>query len=166
LTKGTRAGSAAKPAAMVVAVNRCTGTLDTNFNGTGELINSNYGEAVLGRIAERGGTATDLYVLYATTNIYNADFVDYAITGVVPDTSSPTSQAGTLSVPSDFASAQGYTLNSNGRIVISGNTSSSAELLTEIGGSGVLGYSPSQRWQGESQSDDCRTSKLHADRST
>jgi hypothetical protein len=164
LTKGTRAGTAAQPAAMVVAVNRCTGTLDTNFNGTGQLINSNYGEALLGRIANRGGTATDLYVLYATSNTYNADFVDYAITGVVPDTSSRTSQTGTFSVPSDFASAQGYTLNSGGRIVVSGNTSSSGELLTEIGGSSVLGYSPSQRWQGESQSDDCRTAPSHGDR--
>jgi hypothetical protein len=164
LTKGTRAGTAAQPAAMVVAVNRCTGTLDSNFNGTGELVNSNYGEAVLGRIADRGGTATDLYVLYATSNTYNADFVDYAITGVVPDTSTPTSQTGIFSVPSDFASAQGYTLNSGGRIVVSGNTSSSGELLTEIGGSGVLGYSPSQGWQGESQSDDCSTAKGHGDR--
>jgi hypothetical protein len=164
LTKGTRAGTAALPAAMVVAVNRCTGTLDTNFNGTGELVNSNYGEAVLGRIAERGGTAADLYVLYATANIYNADFVDYAIRGVVPDTSSPTSQTGILSVPSDFASAQGYTLNSSGRIVVSGNTSSSAELLAEIGGAGVLGYSPDDRWQGESQSDDCPTSQPHGHR--
>jgi hypothetical protein len=138
-TKGTKAGSAAKPAAMVMAVNLGTGTLDTNFNGTGELINSTYGEAVLGHIAESGGIATHLYVLYGNTGTYTADFVDYPIVGVTPDTSSPTSETGTFSVPGDFASAQGYTLNSSGRIVISGNTSSNAELLTEVGGSSVLG---------------------------
>jgi hypothetical protein len=36
---------------------------------------------------------------------------------------------------------------------------SSAELLTEIGGSGVLGYSPGHRWQRESQSDDCEVAR-------
>jgi hypothetical protein len=66
-----------------------------------------------------------------------------------------------LSVPSDFASAQGYTLNSSGRIVISGNTSSSAELLTEIGGSAVLGYSPGYRRQGENQSEDCEVARRY-----
>ena len=75
--------------------------------------------------------------------------VDYHIAGVAPETSSPTGETGTLRVPTDFASAQGYTLNSSGRLVVSGNTSSNAESLTEIGGSSVLGYSPSHRWLGE-----------------
>jgi hypothetical protein len=49
-TKGTMNGPAAKATALIVAVGDRTGALDTNFNGTGELINPNYGEAVLARV--------------------------------------------------------------------------------------------------------------------
>lgn len=139
-TKGAKQGSSSKATAMMVAVNDRTGALDTNFNGTGELINANYGEAVLGRISSRGRTATDLYVVYGTPRTDAAAFVGYPITGAVPDTSKPTtSQTGTFTVPSSFASAQGYTVNSRGQILVSGDTSSNAETLTAIGGSRVLG---------------------------
>jgi hypothetical protein len=36
---------------------------------------------------------------------------------------------------------QGYTFNSGGRIVVSGDSSANAEMLTEICGSSELGYS-------------------------
>ena len=139
-TKGAKQGSSSKATAMMVAVNDRTGALDTNFNGTGELINANYGEAVLGRISSQGSTATDLYVVYGTPRTDAAAIVGYPITGAVPDTSKPTtSQTGTFTVPSGFASAQGYTVNSRGQILVSGDTSSNAETLTAIGGSSVLG---------------------------
>lgn len=67
----------AKATAMVVAVNNRTGELDTNFNGTGELINSDYGVALTGRIASSGGTADDLSVVYGTAGTYASAFVDY-----------------------------------------------------------------------------------------
>jgi len=139
-TKGAKQGSSSKATAMMVAVNDRTGALDTNFNGTGELINANYGEAVLGRISSQGSTATDLYVVYGTPSTDATAIVGYPITGAVPDTSKPpTSQTGTFTVPSGFASAQGYTVNSRGQILVSGDTSSNAETLTAIGGSSVLG---------------------------
>jgi hypothetical protein len=43
-------------------------------------------------------------------------------------------------VPNDFASMQGYTFNSSGRIVVSGDTGANAEMLSEIRGSSALGY--------------------------
>jgi hypothetical protein len=49
-------------------------------------------------------------------------------------------KTGTFTVPNDFASMQGYTFNSSGRIVVSGDTSANAETLTEIRGSSALGY--------------------------
>jgi hypothetical protein len=144
-TKGTKAGSSAQASAMTVALRDRTGALDTTFNGTGELINPNYGEAVLARVksthvGNNGGTATDLYIVYGTVGTDAAAFVDYPITGGVPDTANPTTtKTGTLTVPNDFASMQGYTFNSSGRIVVSGDTSANAEMLTEIRGSSALG---------------------------
>jgi hypothetical protein len=145
-TKGTKAGSSAQASAMTVALRDRTGALDTSFNGTGELINPNYGEAVLARVksthvGNNGGTATDLDIVYGTVGTDAAAFVDYPITGGVPNTADTTrTKTGTLTVPNDFASMQGYTFNSSGRIVVSGDTSANAEMLTEIRGSSALGY--------------------------
>jgi hypothetical protein len=145
-TKGTKAGSSAQATALTVAVKDRTGALDTNLNGTGELINPKYGEAVLARVksahlGKKGGTATDLYIVYGTAGTDAAAFVDYPVSGGVADTANPTkTKTGTFAVPSDFASMQGYTFNSSGRIVVSGDTSANAEMLTEIRGSSALGY--------------------------
>jgi hypothetical protein len=145
-TKGTKAGSAAKATALIVAVGQRTGALDTNFNGTGELINPSYGEAVLARVQSThdgsdGGSASDLYIVYGTAGTYASAFVDYPITGGVPDIANPTTtQTGTFTVPSDFASMQGFTFDSRGQILVSGDTSSNEEMLTAIGGSRALGY--------------------------
>lgn len=144
--KGTKDGPAAKATAMTVAVNDRTGALDTNLNGSGELINSAYGEAVFGRITSTHGKATDMYVVYGTAGTHATAFVDYPVTAAVPDTSNPaTSQTGTFTVPADFASAQGYTVNSRGQILISGNTTSNVETLTTITGSQALGHPASSR---------------------
>jgi hypothetical protein len=146
-TKGTRAGSSAQATALTVAVRDRTGALDTNFNGTGELINPNYGEAVLGRVrstrvGRNGGSATDVYVVYGTVGTDAAAVVDYPVTAGVPDTANPAkTMTGTFTVPDDFASMQGYTVNSRGRIVVSGDTGADAEMLTEIRGARALGYS-------------------------
>jgi hypothetical protein len=145
-TKGTQAGSSAKATGLTVALRDRTGALDTTFNGTGELINPSYGEAVLARvrsthIGNNGGTATDLYIVYGTVGTDAAAFVDYPIAGGVPDTAgATTTRTGTLTVPNDFAAMQGYTFNSGGRIVVSGDTDANAETLTEIRGSSALGY--------------------------
>jgi hypothetical protein len=145
-TKGTKAGSAAKATALIVAVGQRTGALDTNFNGTGELINPSYGEAVLARVQSThdgsdGGSASDLYIVYGTAGTYASAFVDYPITGGVPDIANPTTtQTGTFTVPSDFASMQGFTFDSRGQILVSGDTSSNQEMLTAIGGYRALGY--------------------------
>jgi hypothetical protein len=145
-TKGTRGGPAAKATALIVAVNDRTGALDTNFNGTGELINPNYGEAVLARVRSTHdggdrGTARDLYIVYGTAGTYASAFVDYPITGGVPNIANPTTtETGTFTVPSDFASMQGFTFDSHGQILVSGDTSSNSEMLTVIGGSRALGY--------------------------
>ena len=47
---------------------------------------------------------------------------------------------GTFAVPSDFASMQGFTFDSRGQILVSGDTSSNKEMLTAIDGSRALGY--------------------------
>jgi hypothetical protein len=145
-TKGTNNGAAAKATALMVAVKDHTGALDTNFNGTGELINPNYGEAVLARVHSthngiNGGTVSDLYIVYGTAGTYASAFVDYSVTGGVPNIANPkTTQTGTFTVPSDFASMQGFTFDSRGRILVSGDTSSNKEMLAAIGGSRALGY--------------------------
>jgi hypothetical protein len=145
-TKGTQAGSSAQATAITVAVNAHTGALDTNFNGTGELINPNYGEAVLARVqsthvGNTGGTATDLYIVYGTVGTDAAAVVDYPVVNSIPATANPAkTRIGTFTVPRDFASMQGYTVNSRGRIVVSGDTSANVEMLTEIRGSTALGY--------------------------
>lgn len=145
-TKGTKDGPGAKATALTVAVKDRTGALDTNFNGDGELINANYGEAVLARVrsthdGSNGGTASDLYIVYGTAGTYASAFVDYPITAGVPDIANPaTTQTGTFTVPSDFASMQGFTFDSRGQILVSGDTSSDEEMLTAIGGSRALGY--------------------------
>ena len=145
-TKGTKGGPAAKATALTVAVKDRTGALDTNFNGTGELINPKYGEAVLGRVdsthhGSNGGTASDLYIVYGTAGTDAAAFIDYPITGGVPGIANPiTTQTGTFTVPGDFASMQGFTVDSRGQILVSGDTSSNKEMLTAIGGSRALGY--------------------------
>jgi hypothetical protein len=129
-----------------VAVTDRTGALDTNFNETGELINPNYGEAVLARVkstpvGRNGRAATDLYIVYGTVGTDAAAFVDYPLTGGIPNTADSTrTKTGTFTVPNDFASMQGYTVNSSGRIVVSGDTTANAEMLTEIRGSSALGY--------------------------
>jgi hypothetical protein len=145
-TKGTKAGPAAKATALIVAVNDRTGALDTNFNGTGELINPNHGEAVLARVRSShdgsdSGAARDLYIVYGTPGTNASAFVDYPITGGVPDIANPrTTETGSFTVPSDFASMQGFTFDSRGQILVSGDTSSNNEMLTVIGGSRALGY--------------------------
>jgi hypothetical protein len=145
-TKATMAGSSAKATALTVAVKDRTGALDTNVNGSGELINPNYGEAVLGRVdstraGKMGGTARDLYVAYGTVGTDAAAFVDYPITRGVPDTAHPARvKTATFTVPRDFAAMQGYTFNSGGQIVVSGDTTANAEMLSEIRGSRALGY--------------------------
>jgi hypothetical protein len=148
-TKGTKAGSAAKATALIVAVRDRTGALDTNLNGTGELVNPNYGEAILARFQSthdwRDDGASDLYVVYGTAGTHASAFVDYPIAKGVPDIVNPSStQTGTFSVPGDFASMQGYTLDSRGQILVSGDASSNNEMLTAIGGSRVLRYQPGQ----------------------
>jgi hypothetical protein len=141
-TKGTKDGPAAKATALTVAIKDRTGALDTNFNGTGQLINANYGEAVLARVkSTHGGAATDLDIVYGTVGSDAAELVDYPITNGVPAIASPTTtKTGAFTVPDDFASMQGYTFNSSGRIVVSGDTSANTEMLTEIRGSSALGY--------------------------
>lgn len=140
-TKGTKDGPAAKATALTVAIEDRTGALDTNFNGTGQLINANYGEAVLARVkSTHGGTATDLDIVYGTVGSDAAELVDYLIANGVPAIASPTTtKTGTFTVPDDFASMQGYTFNSSGRIVVSGDTSANTEMLTEIRSSSALG---------------------------
>jgi hypothetical protein len=144
-TKGTKAGSAAQATALTVAIKDRTGALDTSFNGTGELVNLNYGEAVLARVqstpaGKQVSTATELEIVYGTVGTDKAALVDYPISGGVVDLSAQTSKTGTFHVPDDFASMQGYTFNSKGEIVISGDTSSNQETLTAIRGSSSLGY--------------------------
>jgi hypothetical protein len=145
-TKGTKAGSSAQATALTVAVKDRTGALDTSFNGTGELINPAYGEAVLGRVTSthagrNGGTATAVTIVYGTVGSHAAAVVGYPVTAGVTDTADPAkTKTGTFTVPSDFASMQGYTFNAGGRIVVSGDTSVNAEMLTEIRGSRALGY--------------------------
>ncbi len=81
--------------------------------------------------------------MYGTVGTDAAAFVDYPISGGVPDLTNPkTTTTGTFRVPPNFASAQGYTFDSKGQILVSGDTSSEQETLTAIRGSSALGYSP------------------------
>ena len=80
-------------------------------------------------------------IVYGTAGTYASAFVDYPITGGVPDIANPkTTETGTFTVPSDFASMQGFTFDSRGQILVSGDTSSNNEMLTAISGSRALGY--------------------------
>jgi hypothetical protein len=145
-SKGTNDGAAAQATALIVAVKDSNGALDTNFNGTGELINPNYGEALVVRVHSthdgiNGGSASDLYVVYGTASTHASAFVDYPIISGIPNIANPkTTQTGFFTVPSDFASMQGFTFDSRGRILVSGDTSSNEEMLTAIGGSRAIGY--------------------------
>jgi hypothetical protein len=145
-TKGTKAGPGAQAAALTVAVNDRTGAPDTNFNSTGELINPKYGEVLLARVdsthsGRHGRAAPDLYIVYGTAGTHAAAFVDYPIRRDVPDIANPqATKTGTFTVPSDFASMQGYSFDSSGQILVSGDTSTNKEMLTAIGGSKALGY--------------------------
>jgi hypothetical protein len=70
--------------------------------------------------------------VYGTVGSDAAESVDYPITNGVPDIAKPTAaNTGTFTVPSDFASMQGYTFDSSGQIVVSGDTSANAEMLTQ-----------------------------------
>jgi len=53
--------------------------------------------------------------------------------------------AGTIALV-NFASMQGFTFDSRGQILVSGDTSSNKEMLTAIGGSGALGYQALLTW--------------------
>lgn len=93
-TKGTKAGSSAQATALTLALIDRTGALDTNFNGTGQLINPNCGEAVLAQVKSthvgtNDGTATDLDIVYATVGSDAAQFVDYPIIHGVPGPQQP-----------------------------------------------------------------------------
>jgi hypothetical protein len=65
-----------------------------NFNGTGELINPNYGGAVLARVTSthrgKNGTVSDLSIVYRTVGTDAAAFVEYPVSGGVPDIAQPT----------------------------------------------------------------------------
>jgi hypothetical protein len=143
-TKGTKAGSSAQATALTVAVKDRTGALDTSFNGTGELIGPDYGEALPARVKSthsgaNGGTATDLDIVYGTVGSDAGGYVDYPISSGVPDLAHPTtSGSGTFTVPADFASMQGYTFDAAGNLVVSGDTSTNEETLTEISGTSAL----------------------------
>jgi hypothetical protein len=83
--------------------------------------------------------------VYGTAGAYASAFVDYPIIGGVPDVANPTTtQTGAFTVPGDFASMQGFTFDSRGQILVSGDTSSNNEMLTAIGGSTALGYDRGQ----------------------
>jgi hypothetical protein len=136
-------GAPGSPAtALTVALKDTTGALDTNFNGTGQLVNPAYGEAVLARVTSGGGTAPGLSVVYATVGSDIAEYADYPVSSAgVPDLAAPaTTTTGTFTVPAGFAAMQGYTADSSGQIVVSGDTTSDQEQLTEISGSRALGY--------------------------
>jgi hypothetical protein len=67
--------------------------------------------------------------------------VGASVTWGVPNIANPKmAQTGTFTVPSDFTSMQGFTFDSRGRILVSGDTSSNKEMLAAIGGSRALGY--------------------------
>jgi hypothetical protein len=137
-TKGTNEGPAAKATALTVAVKDRTRALDTNFSDTGELINPSYGEAVLARVHSTGdvsnsGAASDLYIVYGTAGTYASALSTTPLPKVSRTSPNPpTTQIGTFTVPSDFASMQGtYTFDSRGQILVSGDTTnpSTARIL-------------------------------------
>lgn len=133
-------GAPGSPAtALTVAVKDTSGALDTNFNGTGELVDAAYGEAVLGRVTSGG---RGLSVVYGTVGSDSAEYVDYPVSGKgVPDLAAPTTTTtGTFTVPAGFAAMQGYTVDSSGQLVVSGDTTSDQEQLIEISGSKSLGF--------------------------
>jgi hypothetical protein len=81
--------------ALTVALIDRTGALDTNFNGTGQLINTDCGEAVLAgvmstHVGNNDGPATDLDIVYGTVGSAAAQFVDWPITNGIPDHTNPT----------------------------------------------------------------------------
>jgi hypothetical protein len=79
--------------------------------------------------------------VYGTSGTDTSAFVDYLITGGVPDIAKPsTTETGIFTVPPDFASMQGFTFDSRGQILVSGDTNSNNEMLTAIGGARALGY--------------------------
>jgi hypothetical protein len=143
-TKGLK--QTGKATALTVAIKDGSGALDTSFNGTGELVNANYGDAILARVdtthdGANPGTASDLDIVYGTVGTDVSAYVDYPISGGVVDLANPKdTQTGILSGPTDFAASQGYTSNKKGQIIVSGNTTSGGQQLITIDASSALGY--------------------------
>jgi hypothetical protein len=75
-----------------------------------------------------------------TAGTYAAAFVDYPLVEESRTPPRPRRARRTPSASADFASAQGGTFNSAGRILFSRNTSSHTEMLTAIGGFSSVGY--------------------------
>ncbi len=115
-----------------------------SIDGSGtsaEITNVSLSGAHSDHEGSNGGAASDLYIVHGTAGTSASAFVDYPMTGGIPDIANPTTtQTGTFAVPSDFASMQGFTFDSRGQILVSGDTSSNKEMLTAIGGSRALGY--------------------------
>lgn len=111
---------------------------DTTAASFGFSYDSGYGSD--GPSQAYASPTTDLYIVYASVGTDAAALVHYPITGGVPDTTNPaTTRTGARTASDDFASMRGYTVNSGGRIVVSGDTSANAEMLTEIRGPSALG---------------------------
>jgi len=144
---GYPSGNSSAVQATIVAVDRCNGSLDTHFNSTGTLVNPSYASssnAVLGRLTDDGnGNASNLYALFVNTSNLSGVFAQYPITGAVPNTSSPATTSGTITFPSGFTPRGGAVLNASGQGVVSGNSTASAEVLAEVGGTTAIGYTPS-----------------------
>ncbi|MDX6356527.1 MAG: hypothetical protein QOF98_3430, partial [Streptomyces sp.] len=130
-----------KATGLTVAINERSGDLDTAFNGTGELINADYGDAILAHVVtNRDGTASELDIVYGTVGTAESAFVEYPISGGVVDLANPAdTQTGILSGPADFAATQGYTTNKKGQFIVSGNTTSGGQQLITIDASRALG---------------------------
>jgi hypothetical protein len=134
-THGLSEGLKATATSIVVAADEHTGALDTNFGGTGQILDSAYGSAVDAQVVSSYGKPTQLDVVYGSVISDSAALIEYPITDGKVDTSASQSLSGTFIVPSDWSAAQGFAVNNRGQIVVSGDTSSHAEQLTVIGGS-------------------------------
>jgi beta-lactam-binding protein with PASTA domain len=139
------AGSPTMKTAGLIAIDRCTGQPDPNFNGTGflsvpTLDTFNFATTLFGAILPNG----DVLAAFVTNdNLYNVDLVEWTYplaAGQAPLSTRP----GAITLPTNITI--GITGNDtpmrqfDGSILISGQNKSAQEVLFQLAGTGSLGF--------------------------
>ena len=134
-------GSITSP--LVMAVQRCDGTLDTSFNGTGTYLNASFDSATFNQsVYVRVLSTGYISLLYINVGQNPPPFAADIVTIPFPFSGSGVTTAGatTITFPTGVNPRGGVATNSDGTFVIGGNNSSTQEVLTEFDGDPSFGF--------------------------